>query len=300
MMIFEIDADMFYSRGCVAKGKFFNFSTTQNIVIRPSKPLFFKLEGRKELCAVIDDADDLIFFFSPPYAEVFTLYSEDSYYREDPSWEPGDEIVPERFTGLDFEEFRSEFFWQEKDILQAWERLLDQYDDLTIDRDEAYRDGFHYPDGYCEDYILPFKEFKRQYIQSRDFQVMEDFLDNKDLTFIRATGGWASGAWYPDDFRLDGFKKLRSIKAILPDAKKIKITSLSQIKKMAMTAALKNLNDEKELAEYIESERGRRLNVSNLTPKLDSSKCVGVFFSYFLLPGLIGAGFVYGIFQWLF
>ena len=298
-MIFEIDADMFYSRGCVAKGKFFNSHTTQNIVIRPSKPLFFQLEGRKELLAVIDVADDLISFFSPPYAEVFTLYSEDSYYREDPSWEEKKEILAERFTGLNFEEFRLEFLWQEEDILPAWERLLDQYNDLTIDRDEAYRDGFHYPDEYLEDDILPFKEFKRQYIQSRDFQVMEDFLDNKDLTFIRATGGWASGAWYPDDFRLNGFKKIRSINAISPDATRLKITSLSQIKKMAMTAALENY-DEKELAEYIESERDRRLNVSNLTPKVDFSECVGVFFSYFLLPGLIGAGIVYGIFQWLF
>tara|TARA_B110000090_G_scaffold208367_1_gene261963 strand:- start:1652 stop:2563 length:912 start_codon:yes stop_codon:yes gene_type:complete len=303
-MIFEIDADIVYSRGCAAKIKWFESFATQYMVIRPSKPLYFRLSG-EEICAVINDTDDLNTFFSASKkrSPIFTLYHQESDYRNFSSSEEYEKNVPECFTGLNFEEFRSEFLWKKEDILPAWEVLLNQYDDLAIDRDEAYTKGFRFPDQYCEEDILPFEEFKSDYIKSRDFEITEDVLstdasesNGENLTFIRATGGWASGVWYPDDFLLHRFKNIRSIKVVSKNSTKIKITSLSQIQKIAMTEALENFGDEKELAEHIESQRDRLFNITKMSSKSDSSGCLGLFLIWFLLP--LGIG--YGIAKWLF
>lgn len=303
-MIFEIDADMVYSRGCMAKRKFFKSFSTQYMVIRPSKPLYFRLSG-EEICAVIDDTDNLNSFFSPSETRnpLFKLYSRESECRNFSSQKEYEENVPQQFIGLEFEEFRSESFWKEEDILPAWEELLDQYDDLMIDRDQAYAHGYKYPQDYFEDDIPAFEEFKRRYIQSRNFQVIEDALsigfprsNDEDLTFVGANGGWASGVWYPDDFLLDGFENIRSIKIVSPNAKTKKATSLSQIKKIATTEALADWGGEEELAESIDLIRDDLFGAVEQTSESIFYGCLSELF----WPCIAGFLVAYVIGKWLF
>ncbi len=263
-MIFEIDADIIYTQSCQAKYSFRKVNAKNTIVLRPSRPLKFEipsiyilahLEGLSDVGTIFDlsGSGDQIAIH---YREYINSNGSSSYN----SIEWAD--VPSDFFGLDFDIFKSECLWEEHKIVLAWDDLLKGYDDLPIDRQDAYANGYTYPQDYIEEDILPFDQFRKEYISLREFQLTEAYLTSsidsvvdEDLIFIREAGTRANGIWYPSDYHLKGFKNIRSVKMVVSKLKDNGITTVDKIREEANKEAVALYCDNQELKDDLESIR---------------------------------------------
>lgn len=314
-MLFEIDADLLYTRPCLAVDGKKKLAAEENLQIQPPTPLKFEINAYI-IAAFIDKAIDIDALFEEEKLGPLLAYNYTKYF----DGMDKDHVVS-KFDGLSFSVLFDEDLWSECDIEHDWETFLTDFSEgegLTLDRDQVSRYGHELAEGqtiwseakyscYFEDRIPSFEEYKKVYIRGRYGMVDSTWLKayspesvKHSLNHFSDIGGYASGAYYPADYVFSGFLDIRSIKLLDSRSKELRPISLDELKTLARKETIDNFDiTATELLELNESTQSetpinwRKEKVENAQNIFDNGRKSTRKFYLFLLA-------VTGLLVWLF
>ena len=254
-MLLELDADLNYSRPCLASSGLKKLVACQNLLLRPSKPLKMQIDSYA-LYVIIEKAQTFK-HLSPINAFGQSLGSY--YYIFNDNEEVGalleiefDNYVQSCFSGLTWEDVHQyETVWTNEMVRESYE--IDFPDDYDCD---------------LEGEKLSYDKFKEQFISDR-YEIIKSWLDTIDtdksldnLKYVSVYGGHASGVWYPADYVLSGISDIRSLKCTDKNLKKFDITDFEELKQATLEDAIDHFGCKDEADKWIEGFRNRNTHIS--------------------------------------
>ena len=253
-MLFELDADLNYSRPCLASSGLKKLVASQNLLLRPSKPLKMQIDSYA-LYVVIEKAQTFK-HLSP--IDAFGQSLGRYYYVLKENEEDGDLIETE------FDHVQSYFSGL------AWE---DAHQYETVWTNEMVRESYEhdFPDDYDSDLEgekPSYDEFKEQLTSDR-YEIIKSWLETIDtdkplnnLNYVSTYGSYASGVWYPADYVLSAISEIRSLKCTDKKLNPIDVTDFEGLKKAALEDAIDHFGCKDEAAEWIEGFRNGNTHIS--------------------------------------
>ena len=245
-MFFEINAELLYTRPCLAKHGSKKLAVSQHLLLSPPFPLKMYVDGLV-ISALIGRAQTIDDLFAVEKLGQALSASYELNYRGDDDENNWLSYVQSEFSGLDWNDYhRHETVWDEDIVKQSYQDNVEEQEDYMFDAAkptyEQYKDEFT-ADRY---------EIMRKWLVSNRSDIEDD-----NLTYVSGFGGQASGVWYPADYEFSGMKKIISIKLISEKSKKTISITLDELKAMAFSEASENFDSEDETLEAIKEIEGQ-------------------------------------------
>lgn len=245
-MFFEINAELLYTRPCLAKHGSKKLAVSQHLLLSPPFPLKMYVDGLV-ISALIGRAQTIDDLFAVEKLGQALSASYELNYRGDDDENNWLSYVQSEFSGLDWNDYhRHETVWDEDIVKQSYQDNVEEQEDYMFDAAkptyEQYKDEFT-ADRY---------EIMRKWLVSNRSDIEDD-----NLTYVSGFGGQASGVWYPADYEFSGMKKIISIKLISEKSKKTISITLDELKAMAFAEASENFDSEDETLEAIKEIEGQ-------------------------------------------
>jgi len=239
-MFFEINAELLYTRPCLAKHGSKKLAVSQHLLLSPPFPLKMYVDGLV-ISALIGRAQTIDDLFAVEKLGQALSASYELNYRGDDDENNWLSYVQSEFSGLDWNDYhRHETVWDEDIVKQSYQDNVEEQEDYMFDAAkptyEQYKDEFT-ADRY---------EIMRKWLVSNRSDIEDD-----NLTYVSGFGGQASGVWYPADYEFSGMNKIISIKLISEKSKKTISITLDELKAMAFAEASENFDSEDETLEAI-------------------------------------------------
>jgi hypothetical protein len=248
-MFLEINAELLYTRPCLAKYGLKKLAVSQHLLLSPPFPLKMYVDGLV-ISALIGRAQTIDDLFVVEKLGQALSASYELNYRGDDDENDWLSYVQSEFSGLNWnDDLRYETVWDEDIVKQSYQDDVEEQEDYMFDAAkptyEQYKDEFT-ADRY---------EIMREWLVSNRSDIEDD-----NLTYVSGFGGQASGVWYPADYEFSGMKGIISIKLISEKSKKSISITLDELKAMAIAEASENFDSEdetlkaiKEIEEQVES-----------------------------------------------
>ena len=239
-MFFEINAELLYTRPCLAKHGSKKLAVSQHLLLSPPFPLKMYVDGLV-ISALIGRAQTIDDLFAVEKLGQALSASYELNYRGDDDENNWLSYVQSEFSGPDWNDYhRHETVWDEDIVKQSYQDNVEEQEDYMFDAAkptyEQYKDEFT-ADRY---------EIMRKWLVSNRSDIEDD-----NLTYVSGFGGQASGVWYPADYEFSGMNKIISIKLISEKSKKTISITLDELKAMAFAEASENFDSEDETLEAI-------------------------------------------------
>lgn len=277
-MFLEINAELLYTRPCLAKYGLKKLAVSQHLLLSPPFPLKMYVDGLV-ISALIGRAQTIDDLFVVEKLGQALSASYELNYRGDDDENDWLSYVQSEFSGLNWnDDLRYETVWDEDIVKQSYQDDVEEQEDYMFDAAkptyEQYKDEFT-ADRY---------EIMREWLVSNRSDIEDD-----NLTYFSGFGGQASGAWYPADYEFSGMKGIISIKLISEKSKKSISITLDELKAMAFAEASENFDSEdetlkaiKEIEEQVESNHIAKSIISaqkvlDANRKSNRNFCIGLF-----------------------
>jgi hypothetical protein len=248
-MFLEINAELLYTRPCLAKHGSKKLAASQHLLLSPPFPLKMHVDG-VVISALIGRAQTIEDLFNVNKLGQALSASYALNYHDDDDGNNWFSYLQSEFSGLSWDDYhRHETVWDEDMVEQSYQEHVEEEEDYMFDGDKP-----------------TYEEYKDEFTENR-YEIIDEWLvsnrldiEDHNLIYVSGFGGQASGVWYPADYNFSGMMEIISIKIISEKSKDSIPITLDELKAMAFSEASENFDSEhetlqaiKEIEEQVES-----------------------------------------------
>ena len=234
-MLFEINAELLYTRPCLAKYGSKKMAASQHLLLSAPFPLKMHVDG-VVISALIGRAQTIEELFSVKYLGQALSACYEVEYNDDYDGNDWFNYVQSEFSGLSWGDYhRYETVWDEDIVKQSYQEHVEEEEDEIFDGEKP-----------------TYEQYKEEFTADR-YEIIDEWLvsnrpdiEDHNLIYVSGFGGQASGVWYPADYEFSGMTKIFSVKIISEKSNNAIPITLDELKAMALTEASENFGSEDE------------------------------------------------------